>query len=288
MKTAVFLTMEDPGDFFIYDELTYEPLKSLGWNVVEIPWSKPADDWTKFDAVVIRSTWDYQNRLDEFLNVLGDIERSGVPLFNSLEICKWNATKTYLRDLAERDVPTIPTLWLERYSRESLMSALESFDDSHSIVLKPHVGAGADNIVILDSSADQRWDDAEKIYCEAPIIVQPFLDSIVAVGEFSLFYFGGHYSHAILKTPKSGDFRVQEEHGGIIQSTEPADDLIQCGEQTFDAIEQTLLYGRVDLVRLSDESLAVIEVELIEPSLYFTYDEQSPKRFAHAFDQMTR
>lgn len=288
MKTVVYLTMEDPGDFFIYDELTYAPLKSLGWNVVEIPWSTPPSDWTKFDAVVIRSTWDYQNHLDRFLEILQQVERSGVPLFNSYEICKWNATKTYLRDLAERGIPTIETVWLDRFCRPSLESAREKFSSSHSIVLKPHVGAGADNIVILDDTIDQRWDRASEIYEDSPIMVQPFLDSIVSLGEYSLFYFGGQYSHAILKTPKAGDFRVQEEHGGIIRSTEPPEDLIQCGKKTLAAISEDLLYGRVDLVRLDDGSMAVIEVELIEPSLYFTYDDQSPKRFAEAFDQMTR
>lgn len=297
-KLVAYLTMEDSGDFVIYDQLTYSPLSELGWQVVEVPWSWPIDDWTQFDAVVIRSTWDYQNRPDEFLSLLGEIESSGVPLFNPRAVCQWNIDKGYLRDLAARGVPTIPTRWLERFDQTFLRSLFDQSEFAGTIVLKPTIGAGADNIFVLrpteelgrteklGPTEETGWQDAAAVYAKRPLFVQPFLNSIVSLGEYSLFYFGGEYSHAILKTPAQGDFRVQEEHGGIIRSVQVDNEILAVGEQTISAIGQPLLYARVDLVRLDDDSLAVIELELIEPSLYFPYDEESPRRFARALDRM--
>ena len=117
-------------------------------------------------------------------------------------------------------------------------------------------------------------------------MVQPFVRSIVAHGEYSLFYFGGGYSHAVLKTPAAGDFRVQEEHGGTIRAISPDSAIHRVGDQAIEAIAETLLYARVDIVTLDDGRPAVIELELIEPSLYFPFEEESPARFADALVRM--
>jgi hypothetical protein len=111
--------------------------------------------------------------------------------------------------------------------------------------------------------------------------------SIETIGEFSLFYFGGQYSHAVNKKPKPGDFRVQEEHGGIIQSITANEQLMQYGQFVMDQMGQELLYARVDLVQWEGQP-AVMEVELIEPSLYFAFDPESPRRFAMALDRMLK
>ena len=115
-------------------------------------------------------------------------------------------------------------------------------------------------------------------------LLQPFMDAIIDEGEYSLFYFNGTLSNCILKTPKNNDFRVQEEHGGQLKLVnEPDTLLVECGNQCLDVIDEQLLYARLDFVRYQD-SFALMEAELIEPSLYFNMDPESPERFARAFN----
>lgn len=284
-RKAAYLTLEDRTSFFVYDQLTFEPLRQLGWEVVEIPWTQTGVDWSQFDTVVIRSTWDYQSQPQRFLQVLENIEASGTRLLNPLGIVRWNLDKVYLRELEQRGVSIVPTAWQTGVDEKSIADLFDEFDSS-GLVIKPTIGANADDTFSLKRSKPDDWQTAIKIFPNRPAMLQPFIQSIVDEGEFSLFYFGGEYSHAILKTPKQHDFRVQEEHGGTMRSIEASPDLKTAGQQVIDSIEEVLLYARVDLVRLRNGTPALIEVELIEPSLYFGFDQQSPVRFAEALDSM--
>ena len=108
MRRCGFLTLEDSTGYVIDDELAYAPLAALGWRVDAISWRRPHVEWQAYDAAVIRSTWDYVTDPEAFLEVLAEIKRSGTPLFNSLDLVRWNIRKTYLRDLAERGIPVVP------------------------------------------------------------------------------------------------------------------------------------------------------------------------------------
>ncbi|MEM8670380.1 MAG: hypothetical protein AAGG48_22840 [Planctomycetota bacterium] len=286
-RTCVFLTMEDPEGFFVYDQLTFEPLRELGWNVLEIPWTDSGARWKDFDAVVIRSTWDYQNAPERFMETLNEIEDSGTPLFNPLRICQWNLDKHYLQDLRGRGVPTVPTKWLKCLDEDRLAELFSNGSGSR-LVVKPTIGANSDGLFVLDADDAAQCAAAVMEYSTRPLMVQPFIQSITAKGEYSLFYFGGSYSHAILKQPKQGDFRVQEEHGGTIQATTVSESLKQVAALALNAVGETLLYARVDIVILDDGSPAVTELELIEPSLYFSYDDDSPRRFAEALNRTAK
>jgi hypothetical protein len=286
-KRCAYLTLQDPNGFFIYDHATFAPLAARGWTVEEIPWTRPNVDWRDFSVVVIRSTWDYQLQHDRFLQTLSQIE-SQTQLLNPLAICRWNMRKTYLRELAAQGIPTVPTIWLDQLQPAGIAESFEKFATTH-LVVKPIVGANADDTYPLEKDvASDNLQNALRVFAAKPVIVQPFIDSISAVGEHSLFYFAGRYSHAILKTPCVGDFRVQEEHGGRIQSVTAAADLLAVGEQVIQALGEKLLYARVDLVRLADAEPALMEVELIEPSLYFSYDAKSAERFADALEEMAQ
>lgn len=278
--------MENPEGFFVYDHLTIGPLRELGWDVVDVPWSKSEVNWGTYDAVVIRSPWDYQDRPQQFIETLEAIENAGTRLFNSLAICRWNMDKVYLKDLVQRGVPIVPTKWFDRLDEATLNALLTEATEEIPLVLKPTIGANADGVFVLKPDEEGRAAEALSEYAEKPVMAQPFLKSINTVGEYSLFYFGGEYSHAILKRPKDGDFRVQEEHGGQIQATVPDESIRQVAEMAMKAVDETVLYARVDIVILNDDSPAIIEVELIEPSLYFSYDDESAGRFATALDRM--
>ena len=284
MRTCAFLTLEDREGFFIYDHLLREPLASYGWSVDEIPWTRTDIDWGDFDAVIIRSTWDYQKSPQTFLEMLARIE-SRTRLFNPLEICRWNLNKRYLLDLESKGVRIVPTEWLLGLKDDSIASHFNSSGESH-LVAKPLIGANADDTFVLSSDDNSSWSNAVDVLGNRELMLQPFLKSISEEGEYSLFYFGGHFSHAIVKRPAKGDFRVQEEHGGSFYSTAPANDILQLGKQTIDALEQTLLYARVDLVRLETGEPALMEMELIEPSLYFEECAESTTLFAEQFDRI--
>ena len=285
INKCAFLTLENPAGFFIYDCLAFEPLQQIGWDVVELPWSRNDVDRSEFDAVVIRSTWDYQKNPDRFLTVLAEIENCGAMLFNSLDVCRWNLDKSYLRELETEGVPIVPTRWLSQLDESQLRILFGEFD-SPSIVVKPTVGANADDTHVADRDNPDSWQDPLRVFATRPLMVQPFIQSIVDEGEYSLFYFGGQFSHAIVKKPGPNDFRVQEEHGGIIQSTRVDPLFAEAGQRAVDTVQHELLYARVDLVRLAGGQPALMELELIEPSLYFPFNQQSATRFARELDRL--
>ena len=284
LRKCAFLTLEDRSGFCIYDHLLVEPLNKLGWDVEEIPWNRNNVEWRQFDAVVIRSTWDYQNAPEVFLATLQTIE-SVTTLYNPVDICRWNLNKRYLQDLQTKGVPIVPTLWWNNLNEKSIESVFQTFA-TNRLVAKPLIGANADDTFVLKSENPETWNDAIRVFGNREVMIQPFIDSILTVGEYSLFYFGGQLSHAIVKRPADGDFRVQEEHGGIIRPISPPDDLVRVGGEAIKAIDRELLYARVDLVTLKSGQPALIEMELIEPSLYFEECPNATGMFADQFDQM--
>lgn len=284
MKIA-FLSMNDLSGYVSDDNLAFEPLQNLGYQVDIVPWQQTVVEWKKYAAVIIRTTWDYQNHLEAFLQVLKQIE-SQTLLANPFEIAKWNADKIYLNDLQEKGAKIVPTIWVNSgFSLSQLQQWFKQLE-SDEIVIKPRVSATAQNTFWLKHSKEDQEDieNLKKIFENRPFMVQPFMKAIVDEGEYSLFYFNGEYSHAILKTPKTQDFRVQEEHGGIIQAIKPTSDLLKAGEEILKYISRTLLYARVDFVRTENNKFALMELELIEPSLYLRNCENAPHFFAKAIN----
>ena len=288
MRRCAFLTLSDPTGFVIDDDCAYGAFMELGWSVTAVPWTAGVA-WTSFDAAVVRSTWDYQHHLARFHDVLRGIVRDGVPLFNPLELISWNASKAYLLDLARHGVAIPPTLWRDELRLDDVAALFDELG-TDDIVLKPRVGANAQGVFRLRA---REWaGSAEAVsayFAGRSLFVQPFLGSVLRDGEYSLFYFDGRFSHAVLKTPTPGDFRVQEEHGGRIRSVVPTGDLVAAGDAALAALPEVPLYARVDLVRADDgDGFFVMELELIEPSMYLRMDPHAPRRFAEAFDERMR
>lgn len=285
MPRCAFLTLDDPTGWVMDDDLTHAPLGALGWRTDMVSWRAPAATLRAYDAVVIRSTWDYHEHGEAFLDALAAIEGAGVPLHNPLALVRWNVRKTYLRDLAARGVPVVPTTWREQLAPGELADVMAAVG-APEVVIKPVVSASAKGAFRLDArSARERAGDVEAYFANRALLAQPFVPAVVAEGEFSLMYFNGEHSHTILKTPKAGDFRVQEEHGGDIRAvpTEPA--LHAAGRRALAAIGEAPLYARADFVRTGDGEFALMELELIEPSLYFRTDPPSAERFARALHE---
>ncbi|MEM6796510.1 MAG: hypothetical protein AAF725_21235 [Acidobacteriota bacterium] len=287
MPTCAFLSTDDLEGYFVYDELCYPALAELGWSTRAVPWRAEVD-WRDFDLVVIRSPWDYHQEVDRFLDVLARIDRA-TRLENSLEVVRWNIDKRYLRDLESQGVPAVPTLWRE--AGAPLDASLFESLGSERAVIKPTVSASAHHTYVLEAASfEGKRAEMEAIFATRDSMIQPFVPAIVEEGEISLFFFSGELSHAILKTPREGDFRVQEEHGGRIVALEkPSHAMIDAARRALAAVPDPVLYGRVDLVRYGGpETYVVMELELIEPSLYFPQDPGSPERFARAIDAALR
>ncbi|MBT3205705.1 MAG: hypothetical protein HOM14_20225 [Gammaproteobacteria bacterium] len=283
-KQCAILSMDKLDDFESYDVLLDEPLANLGWKTHTVSWRDNSIDWNQFDVVVIRSTWDYQDDPELFIQQLKCIDQSSARLENPLELVLWNINKTYLKDLEQKGSYIVPTLWGKSLQQTELLAYFKQLQVDE-IVIKPVISANADNTFRLTmNQAESLSDKLLSIFSTKEFMVQPFMQSIITEGEFSLFFFGGKYSHAILKKPKQHDFRVQEEHGGTLLKIEPEKALLQQAKKLNQLLSPDPLYSRLDFVR-TQTGFAIMEVELIEPSLYFNMDQFSAERFANAFNE---
>ena len=282
-RKVALLSTDNLQRFKCYDKLLIAPMKKNGWLASEISWRDKSVNWNSFDAVIVRSTWDYQFDPMKFIDVLSKINDSSAHLENDLEMMKWNMNKHYLYDLANKNILTVETIWEREFNLEKIIKYF-SLLNTNEIIIKPNISASAENTFRL--KAEQLKDHRvklESIFSTREFMIQPFMSNIISEGEYSLFYFNGQYSHAILKTPKSKDFRVQEEHGGKIVPVNPEPSLKNETENILSKLSSTPLYARVDFVRTSSDDFALMELELIEPSLYFNLDEKSAERFVNAF-----
>lgn len=277
MSKICFLSMDDLSGYVADDDLAIEPLAALGHEVETLSWRQTTRDWSEFDLVVIRTPWDYQRDPDAFLETLDSIEDK-TRLANPASIARWNFEKHYLLELHLDGIEIVPTIWDAEYSVENFAKWQDALL-SQTLIVKPTVSATAEHTYKLEG-----FDASlQGVFDERSFLVQPFVEMIVFEGEYSLFFFNGEYSHTILKSPKTNDFRVQEEHGGIITAVRPEPSMLTTATAVLGRLSEKLLYARVDLVRYHGR-FAVMELELIEPALYLRMDGEAPRRFARAID----
>lgn len=256
------------------------PLALRGWVLEPVSWD---DAWADpYDAAAVRATWDYHLRVEPFLARL-EAMAERVPLVNPLELIRWNADKRYLLDLHREGIPIVPTV----VSR-GLPGLSEYFGrwGNRTVVVKPVVGASAFKTFHL--GPDDPPHAAALAIGDALCLVQPFVDAVLDSGEWSLIYFGGGFSHAVLKRPAPGDFRVQEELGGSSRAAEPPQVLRALAERVLGTLPRRPVWARLDLVE-GTVGPVVMEVELIEPVLFLDLDPQAPDRMAQALaDSLSR
>ena len=276
--------MDDLSNFECYDNLIISPLREFGWDCDFVSWESRNIDWDQYKSVIIRSTWNYQEKFENFIKVLSEIDTSSAFLYNSIDIVKWNINKQYLNDLEEKKIEIVPSMFYMNFNSKEIYELFSSFN-SKKLIIKPCISANADFTYILDQNSFNDIIDTLKVFFKKrEFIIQPFIENIKFEGEYSLIFFGNKLSHALLKTPKNSDFRVQEEHGGILKSIiNPEIDLIKFGERVIENLPEPCLYSRVDIVKHNNKFL-LMEVELIEPSLYFNMDSKSSSRFAKVFN----
>ncbi len=269
------------------DRLVQEALERKGMTVRRCDWSDPAIDWSETKLALFRTTWDYFHRFEEFSIWLEQVS-SQTKLMNPAELIYWNIDKRYLEDLEARGINCIKTVFVERNSQQTLRSICEA-TPWKKWVLKPSVsGAGRHTYLLTEAELDSHEEVFQSLIANEEMMIQPFVDSIVSFGELSLMVMNGQFTHAVHKKAKQGDFRVQDDFGGTVHAYKPTKLEIHFAEQAIAACEPKPMYARVDMVTDNAGNLAISELELIEPELWFRLNENAAEVLADGISNALR
>lgn len=288
-----FATYYDLPTLDADDVLVARELEQLGVRVQAAIWDDPSVDWSRTGTCIVRSTWDYHTKYDQFQEWLSQVS-TRAQLWNPAEIILWNSRKTYLRDLAAKGVPIVPTAWLSPGQSVDLGSMLEHHGWYH-MVIKPTVGLathGVHKLNLAEAPAPamrerlaRATEHTEKLLETSAVMVQPFLPSVQDYGERALVFMAGQYSHAVRKVA----FQELKPagHAGELLVEATAEEL-SVAAATLAAAPPGWLYARVDLVRDFDNRPVVMELEMVEPSLYFAHCPGSARVFAEVLAAMLK
>lgn len=268
----------DPDDRMLVSEL-----RRRGVSVSIAVWNDPRVDWGAAALCLVRSTWDYHRRYDEFLAWIERIASLTV-VKNDPRLLRWNAHKSYLRDLERSGVPVVSTFWVNRGERASLRDIAQA-RGWRSLVLKPARGAASHGVTLVRGDAASLADGQTclvQLLAEDDVLVQPYLEAVVTYGERALIFLGGHYSHAAVKKPFD---RILAVSSGPSSQARATPDEIEIAARAVAAVPGAPIYARVDLLKDDDGNLRVSELELIEPTLYFALHEPARSELASAVER---
>jgi glutathione synthase/RimK-type ligase-like ATP-grasp enzyme len=280
-----FVTYEGLPELNADDRRAAVALDDLGLRTDAVRWDDPRVDWLGYRAVVLRSTWDYHRRIDEFHAWIDRMEATGTRLWNPPRVLRWNADKRYLAGIAHPSLAPPPTAILERGSLVNLPGLLEARGWSEA-VLKPAISA--DGFSTEGTSLDRAASDQavlDAMLGRGDVVVQRLVPEIRTNGEISMMFFRGVFSHAVSKRPQAGEFRVQERLGGTITRADPPSGLVEHAHALLDVHAQGYLYARVDVVAAA-ERFVLMEIELLEPSLYLEHHPPAAQAFALAIQRI--
>ncbi len=275
---------EDPFSRMTLEEehLLMAALEKRGLKVRRVSWSNPTFDWNTAASTVLRSTWDYFVRKDEFLAWIEAV-RTRTRLLNAASLVTWNSDKRYLRDLEGRGIRIPPTRFLDPLAPPDDLATLMRQSGWECAVLKPAVSAGAFETFLLSRATPATdWEAASHLVRLKPTLLQEYLPSIEVQGELSIVFLGGRYSHAVRKRSACGDFRVQVQHGGQYAEAIPSAADRELASQVIATCAPAPVYARVDFVQDEEGNSCLMELELIEPDLYCRLVPGSADRLADA------
>ncbi|HVX40826.1 MAG TPA: hypothetical protein VHB25_14745 [Gemmatimonadaceae bacterium] len=280
-RRVALATYEDAPHLAMDEPMLVPALAALGIEPEPVVWSRADVDWRAYDAVVIRSCWDYHLRIEEFRAWLARLEREGVRVLNPPALVRWNADKRYLLDLSARGVAVIPTMVVS-HGRAADVERVIAAEDWSRFVIKPAVSASGYETHALHAPLDEHARAiVARVTALGDTLLQPFAEEVPRQGELSFVFIDGVYSHAALKRARAGEFRVQVEHGGSVAPHDPAPSLIAQAEHVVRALDEVPLYARVDGIARGN-ALLLMELELIEPNLLLSLAPDAPRRLAQA------
>ncbi|WP_016991169.1 RimK family alpha-L-glutamate ligase [Flavobacterium sp. ACAM 123] len=285
MKIAL-LTCEKLPDLTPQDRPLIAELAKYGITATAVIWDDPSINWSDFDYLVFRNTWDYFEKETEFNLWLDQIEKLGIKTLNPIAIIKQNKHKFYLRVMEQQGVKILPTLFIDKTTDLNLKELMPSH--WNKAVIKPAFSAGSYLTEVFEAADTEKINTQYKaIASDKDLLLQLFMPEIQTVGETSFIFFNKKFSHAVNKKPIPGDFRIQVQFGGIYRLTHPDAELISKAQKIVDTFTGKLLYARVDGIVIDNE-LHLMEVECIEPDLYFNLSEGSLERFVNAIVELIK
>ena len=270
----------------IEDATLASALEKRGMRVIRVSWDDKNFDWKACKAAIIRSTWDYQNRHVEFTKWLKSVEENGrTQLVNRPSLLHWNVHKKYLFELSDKGIPIPRTILLQKHDKRTIGELVSSVSDQWDpkFIIKPAVSASARHTHCFAAGEERPFEKkfAELLETE-DMLFQEYADKITTDGEISLMVIGGKFTHAVLKRPMKGDFRVQDDFGGTVSTYNATPEQITLAEKVVSLLPWPPVYARVDLFWDNRGSIVLGEVELLEPELWFRFNQDSAERCAES------
>jgi len=275
MKIALASCSELPG-WEIDDAPLIDSLKEKGVDIHRPAWTDDVD-WTQFDATIIRTTWDYHLNIDAFLEWSGKVPR----LYNNAEIVKWNANKSYLKEMESKGAVIAKTAWIPINTKCCIEEIMDDFGSTYGFI-KPQIGACASDTFRFKQDEFEKAQSFLNERLSMEMMVQPYIESVETIGELTAIYIGGQFSHGVQKIPVKGDYRVQDDFGAQDMPYAFTEDEIALMDELLTLVPQheSLVYARFDFLKSNDDELLLNELELIEPSLFFRHCPKAAHLFA--------
>lgn len=263
------------------DDILSSILTELNLDHEIVPWSDATVDWSNYSTLLIKSTWDYFDYYPEFLKWIEKIKSLNIQVLNGLDTLLWNSSKSYLAEIKKKGYPVISGKQLNKGTEVKFETINEAII-SDTWVIKPLVSGGAKNTLKIERA---KWSDfsdtIQELVDQDDFLVQPFIKEVQEIGEYSLIFFNAEFSHAVLKTPAKGDFRVQHYFGGAIKVVEPSAKMMNTAKSIIEDFAPNSLYTRVDGVEIDGE-FHLMELELIEPYLFLSSQQKAISNYKNA------
>lgn len=264
------------------DALLIDAFAQHGLSAERISWSDPAFDWSSPTCIIFRTMWDYFNRFAAFTQWLNHIADKTMCI-NAIETVRWNMDKHYLADLQQAGVPIVETQFIEKGSSLTLENILGNVNRG---IIKPAVSGAARHTYVVEADTIKQIQPIfSELIAQEAMLFQPFQEAILSFGEVSCMLMGGQFTHAVLKRAKSGDFRVQDDFGGTVHPYTPTPEEIAFAELAIASCPTLPAYARVDFTRDIHGSPLLMELELIEPELWFRKHPDAASKLAQFISQ---
>jgi glutathione synthase/RimK-type ligase-like ATP-grasp enzyme len=283
MKIGI-LTCDKLPELLASEQVLIPALSKHNIDAKPVIWNDPNIDWGTFDYLIFRNTWDYFEKETEFNLWLDHIEKLGVKTLNPIAIIKQNKHKFYLREMEKQGILILPTLFIDKTKALNLKEIIPSH--WKKAVIKPAFSAGSYLTEVFDIESIDRINILyQNVAQEKELLLQEFMPEIQTLGETSFIFFNKKFSHAVNKKPAEGDFRIQSQFGGKYALTKPNLELIEKAQNIVNTFQGDLLYARVDGIVIENE-LHLMEVECIEPDLYFELCDGAIERFVNTIVEL--
>ena len=270
-----------PG-LYADDRYVLEALLQRGLPAAPVVWEDPHAPWEECRLCVIRSTWDYSYRRDQYLAWTERVARV-TRLWNPVSVVRWNTHKRYLGELADSEVATVPTALLPVGTEARLQDLLRERGWEEAVIKAAVAQTGRYALRVAAADTARGQAHLDRLLPHEDMLVQPWVPA--AGGEVSLVFVDGEFTHAVRKQAAAGEFLVHHDYGGSVRPTRPRPAQMDVAERALACVGEPLLYARVDLVPDGDGNPMVMELELVEPELYFRYSQAAVERLVSAIER---